>query len=335
MTMKSVTILSTIKNIKNTANPWLDSLVNQDYKGSYNIVIIDSYSTDGTKEILSNYTLKYKNILIIGLNSTQPEALNYAIDNNLITGDLVALIDGDCIAPNNWLSSLVTILVEKNVDAVGGPGLTPKNANIMQKIIGHDLDTRFLCIPEGYVKRHPNMNMLIKSDVLKKIKFNNDLLVSYDADFGYRLNSEGYKLWYSPKAYVFHNHRSSLIGYIKQQYITGKYCYKLYSKEKSQLKGDNITTLTMTIQPFLYTFIILSLLLSIFNNNFISLCLILVLLLLVLFTIDVLKSYKIKKSFSVIALYALYILRLNAWLIGAMTAIFDTLSNYFSGTQRG
>jgi glycosyltransferase involved in cell wall biosynthesis len=63
--MKSLTILSTIKNIKDTCTPWLDSLINQDYAGKFEIVIIDSLSTDGTKEIVNEYSLTYKNIHII------------------------------------------------------------------------------------------------------------------------------------------------------------------------------------------------------------------------------------------------------------------------------
>src|SRR5438093_11489106 len=188
--MATVTILSTVKNIRETAAAWLEYIATQNYEGGFDIVIIDSASTDGTKEILDAYCARYPKMSAFLHESTQPEALNYALDRDLVSGELVALIDGDCVAPKNWLRGLVHVLKEKAVDAVGGPGLTSPDAHGLERIVGMDLDSRFLSHPGGLVKRLPNMNLLLRRDILNVVRFPESWPVAYDEVFGYELNNK-------------------------------------------------------------------------------------------------------------------------------------------------
>ena len=316
--MESVTILSTEKNIKKTVKIWMDSLLQQDYPGKFDIVVIDASSTDGTSEILNDYQSRFNNIIkVVEYESTQPQALNYAIKEHLLTGKFVALIDGDCVAPKYWLRTLVKTLKEKGVDAVGGPGLTPRRVTLLQRLIGLDLDARFLSIPEGLVKRHPNMNLLIKREVLEDLKFEEELKVGYDADFGYRFNQKGYKLWYNPAAFVYHYHRASMKSYLKQQFITGKYAFKFYLRTTEGLRGDNINSPSMIFSPVVLTLFLMSLLFSMVNTAFSIAAISLLFILLTLYTLDISRVLKFKKNFLGIFLYLLYFIRTVAWTTGA------------------
>jgi GT2 family glycosyltransferase len=215
----------------------------------------------------------------------------------------------------------VNTLREKDVDAVGGPGFTPLKATWIQKIIGFDLNTRFLLIPEGPVQRHPNMNLIIKKEVLVKIGFNEKYVVGYDTIFGYTLNKKGYKLWYDPKAFVWHYHRSTIFGYMKQQFFSGKYASIIFFNCKNARIGDNINSITMIIQPLIFLLILFTLVVSIFSNIFREISLILILCLFLIFTLDIVKAIKINQTFFAISLYLLYIIRLPIWLIGAIDGI--------------
>jgi len=157
MTSK-VTILTTIKNMSGTVGRFLDSLLSQEFDQPYDIVVIDSLSDDGTMEILADYAKKHKKIKVIEYQCTQPQAFNYALDNKLVTGDIVALIDADCVAEKDWLKRIVAN-IESGKEIVGGIGLTPLESKGLQKVIGFDLDYRFLSAKKGVVKRHPNMNL--------------------------------------------------------------------------------------------------------------------------------------------------------------------------------
>ena len=313
--MTSVTILATVRNVRPTVESWLNSLLDQTYEPR-EIVIIDSNSTDGTQEILKNYSETYDRIKVIEYESTQPEALNFAIRENLVKSDLVALIDGDCVAPKEWLHTLVKTLKQNNYDAVGGPGLTPKSANFIQKLIGLDLDTRFLSTPEGFVYRHPNMNLLIKKSILKQIPFSEELHVGYDTDFGYRLKKNGYKIYFKPSAYVWHYHRSSVKGYLKQQLKTGYFAVKVYFKNRDGLKGDNINPPTMILQPIalcvLCIFAVAYLLTSTMAYAILG-----VVPILLLFSVEMYRAFAVGKNHLVVLLVILYFVRLPMWILGA------------------
>jgi cellulose synthase/poly-beta-1,6-N-acetylglucosamine synthase-like glycosyltransferase len=313
--MTSVTILATVRNVRPTVESWLNSLLDQTYEPR-EIVIIDSNSTDGTQEILKNYSETYDRIKVIEYESTQPEALNFAIRENLVKSDLVALIDGDCVAPKEWLHTLVKTLKQNNYDAVGGPGLTPKSANFIQKLIGLDLDTRFLSTPEGFVYRHPNMNLLIKKSILKQIPFSEELHVGYDTDFGYRLKKNGYKIYFKPSAYVWHYHRSSVKGYLKQQLKTGYFAVKVYFKNRDGLKGDNINPPTMILQPIalcvLCIFAVAYLLTSTMAYAILG-----VVPILLLFSVEMYRAFAVGKNPLVVLLVILYFVRLPMWILGA------------------
>src|SRR5206468_8947337 len=194
--------------------------------------------------------------------STQPEALNYALDRDLVSGELVALIDGDCVAPKNWLRGLVHVLKEKAVDAVGGPGLTSPDAHGLERIVGMDLDSRFLSHPGGLVKRLPNMNLLLRRDILDVVRFPESWPVAYDEVFGYELNNKGYKLWFDPSSFVWHRHRSTVRRYVLQQVATAKQMARVRRESGRGLKGDNIVSGSMLLQPVVAALLIVTLLLA-------------------------------------------------------------------------
>ena len=324
-----ITVLSTVKNIRETVDRWMTSLLSQDYPREYTLVVIDSNSTDGTRERLQEYAKKYPSkIRIIEYESTQPQALNYAIQNRIVKTELVALIDGDCEAPPTWLRTLVDALMETGSDIVGGPGLTPSGVNFLQKLIGLDLDMRFLRTKRGFVTRHPNMNMLVKKEVLESVPFDESLKIGYDADFGHRVTQAGYRIFFEPKAYVYHYHRSTLRGYIKQQINYARFLVKFYLKSPSAAKGDNINPPIMLYQPLLFGLSLLFAIAWLISNNslFDIISVGLILAVLMLQTIDIVYVIKVKKTPLALLLYPLYMFRLVLWIIGGILGILDLIT---------
>ncbi len=204
---------------------------------------------------------------------------------------------------------------------MGGPGFTLPHANIIQKIIGFDLNSRFLSIQEGPVMRHPNMNMMIKRKILEEIGFNEKYIVGYDAILGYTLNRKGYSLWYHPKSFVWHHHRSTILGYMKQQYLSSRYAILILSRCREARKGDNINSITMIAQPFFFLLVLLTLITSMFNSNLIWLFLFFSISLFSIITFHVTRSMKLNKNFFALSLYSIYILRLPIWIAGAVTGM--------------
>jgi len=317
----NISVLITVKNVKSTIEKCLDSLTNQDFKGKYNIVIVDSLSTDGTQEILKKYSKKYNWIKVVEYKCSQPEALNYAVKNKLVARDIVALIDGDCVADKKWLKNIVKNIKEGK-EMVGGICLTPKDAGFLQRLIGYDLDYRFLSTKKGYVKRHPNMNLAMKREILEKIKFDEKLLMGYDTEFGYRLNKLNKKIWFDPEIKVEHYHRASIKSYTKQQINSGKYALLAY-KKIGGIKTDNINPWWMIYQPVFFILTIVFLLFSIFFNEFLTFSLVSFLILNLIMIYHTLKEFFLFKKIEVFLVYFLYWYRLLFWHIGAFFGLFN------------
>jgi len=321
---ESVTILSTVKNTIETASLWLDSILNQDYAGKIEIVVIDGGSTDGTLRILQEYALRYPQLKVTSFPSTQPQALNHAVEQGLVTNPLVALIDGDCVAPTEWIQTLVETLHKERVDAVGGPGLTPPRAGILRRIIGLDLDGRFLTVPEGPVQRHPNMNLIVRTKVLRELWFVEDLPVGYDADFAYRLNEVGYRLWFNPRAAVFHYHRATMKSYLRQQMLYARYAGRLRHRDKPFLASDNIVSGTMLLEPLVAALVIVLTPFSLVSIYVAAVSVVLVSSLFALFALDIGRTLKVRGEPAALLLFPLYVIRLFAWIVGAVRGLIAT-----------
>ena len=320
----SVTILLTLKNNGGTIKRCVESLLKQNYK-NYEIFVVDAFSTDGGYEILKSFGKKIKLYQLKGWPSI---AYNWAIER--IKTDYIALIDGDCVADKNWINELVKGFNSKDILAVAGFCGTPKNVSRLQDIIGRELEDRFHKFPK-YIPRAPTMNLCFETKTAKKLKFDETLRVSYDTDFGYRLTKLG-KMLYNKKAIIYHFHRATWKNFFKQQYLTAIIVPQLYLKHKGRTIGDHISKKNMIIQPYLFDFAVLGLLLSLINPFYLNLSLLMLIILFVLYIENM--SRLIKKSSDVLWFFGMFITRTVAWGLGLIVGLIKLFRISFSKGKR-
>jgi cellulose synthase/poly-beta-1,6-N-acetylglucosamine synthase-like glycosyltransferase len=306
MKEKSVTVLITVKNSKNTIKNCIDSVLKLNYK-NYKVYVVDAFSTDGTYEILKSYGKKIK---VEQYRGNPPKAYNYAIKK--INTEFIAFTDGDCVVDKNWLKNLLSSFESEEIGAVIGFCKTPKNVNFLQKLIGIELESRFKSFSK-FITRGPTMNLCVRTKVAKSLKFDEELDVSYDADFGYRLTKMGKKIVYQPKAVVYHYHRATWKNFFRQQIIYGRFVPELYLKHK-MIKGDYITKSSMLIQPFILLLFLAFLILSLIFSKFLIVSCILVFLLSLIYLSEFCKL-KTKKYY-LFPYLLLFFVRNVAWCLG-------------------
>lgn len=93
----------------------VESLLKQDYP-NIEIIVVDNGSTDKTVDIVK----KYPTVILVqeperGLLKAREAGRKKA------TGEIIAQMDADCLAPNNWVSTALTYFKDKRVAAVSGP----------------------------------------------------------------------------------------------------------------------------------------------------------------------------------------------------------------------
>jgi len=310
----SITVLITLKNSASTIKRCIDSVLKQNYpKSKYKIFVVDAFSTDGSYEILKRFGNKIK---LYQIKGWPPKAYNWAIRK--IKTDYIALIDGDCVADKKWIKELVNGFKTNDVLAVAGYCGTPKNASKLQKIIGRELESRFKEF-QTYIPRAPTMNLCFKTETSRKLKFDENLRVSYDTDFGYRLTKIG-KMYYNKSAIIYHYHRTTWKSFFKQQYLTGVFVPRLYIKHKGKTIGDNISKTTMIVQPHIFNLAILGLMLSMINPFYLNLTFIMLIILLLLFIENLTKL--VRRFSDIYWFLGMFIVRVVAWSIGLAVGIY-------------
>jgi len=98
----------------------LDSLIVQDYpKEKLEILVIDGFSEDKTRDIIKNYSQKNPYIKILdNPQKITPSALNVGIKN--AKGDIIMRMDAHATYEKNYMSECVRCLKKYNADNVGG-----------------------------------------------------------------------------------------------------------------------------------------------------------------------------------------------------------------------
>ncbi len=189
----------------------------------FEVIMLPNESSSIDKELLR----KYKFLRIIPTKNITRPALKRDIGAENAKGDILAFIDDDAYPQNGWLKNAVHIFNKKNVAAVCGPGIIPKNAPLWEKIFDEVLKTkmgsggfayRFVKQPARYVDDYPSMNFLIKKSVFNTLGgFNNDFWPGEDSklceDIVYKL---GEKIYYDPTVTIYHHRRNDLKGYLRQ-----------------------------------------------------------------------------------------------------------------------
>ncbi|MGB4966499.1 MAG: glycosyltransferase [Microgenomates group bacterium] len=189
----------------------------------FEVIVLPNESSELDKALLK----KYKFLKIIPTKKVTRPALKRDIGAKNAQGDILAFIDDDAHPQNGWLKNAVHVFNKKNVAAVCGPGIIPKNAPLWERVFDEVLKTkvgsggfayRFIKQPARYVDDYPSMNFLIKKDVFSSLGgFNNEFWPGEDSklceDIVYKLNE---KIYYDPAVTIYHHRRNDLTGYLRQ-----------------------------------------------------------------------------------------------------------------------
>lgn len=129
-----VSVICTVLNERDSLESLLLSLIRQERKPD-EIVIVDAGSNDGTIELLQRYAVVAKDHNIelryaIKPGATRSEGRNAAVV--MSRGEVIASIDGGCVADPRWLALLTRPFDDPNVYMVGGY-YTPRCETWVQK----------------------------------------------------------------------------------------------------------------------------------------------------------------------------------------------------------
>lgn len=211
------TVVVCTYNGSETIRGCIESLIKQSFSQSYEIIVVDDGSTDNTLTVLEKFQQDIK-IIEHGTNKGLGTARNTGWE--AARGDIVAYIDDDAKAPEDWLQSLYSYY-DDDVDGVGGYSST-----LIDNYIGRYEVARMEVVYGPNAERVDGaggMNMSFKKNILAEVDGFDERFthIGDDTDINKRLNQKGYNLRVVPEIRVEHQYPKSIFGFISKKFNRG------------------------------------------------------------------------------------------------------------------
>lgn len=183
--------------------------VQSEYCQDLEIVVVDSGSTDRTKEIVSEYDAVLINIAKEEFNWSR--ALNLGISRS--RGDFVVILSAHAIPTDNqWLAKMLTHFQQQNVAGVYCKQIPWPDANLFEiarlKKTFPDTSTTY-----DSVSSEANMNFSNAASCIRRTAWKQHPFVimpaAEDGEWANWAISHGYKIAYDSSAQVYHSHSES------------------------------------------------------------------------------------------------------------------------------
>lgn len=222
MAPPSITAIVTVFNEAKNVRDLLDSLRAQE--GPLDVVVVDAGSTDGTWARLQRYAEEWDGLHLYQKEGQRGECRNYGVERT--DAEVVAFIDGDCIANPFWAGRLRQAY-ERN------PLVAGKTIDMgywaFENLQRVELEHR------GVDVTFPSNNLAYQREAfLDAGGFDDWFVTAEDIDLNYRAVEKGYRIVYEPGAIVYHRARDSFKGFFKQAFWNG------YGRKQLTLKHGRL-----------------------------------------------------------------------------------------------
>jgi GT2 family glycosyltransferase len=195
-------------------------------RGSYEIIVVDNGSSDGTRALLERHEGTID--VVVEQRRGRSAARNAGIRR--AQGDVVAFTDADCTVDPDWLRELVEPLDDPAVGIAGGRILAPAGASEAE-LFGetiHDAQASIVVWRPAYAT---TVNWASPRAAFERVGlFDEGLRRCEDVDLSYRMGKAGYSLVYCPGAVVYHRNQGSLLGLCREGWQHGFYAHPVLAR---------------------------------------------------------------------------------------------------------
>lgn len=208
----SVSIVIPIRNRPELIDVCLRSLAGLDQRGEgLEVIAVDDASTDETAETAERWGDRLP-LRVIRAERQQGPGASRNLGANAARGEILAFIDGDCLADPAWLSDLLPVFKDPSVVAAGGAVVSAEERTWIQRYEG-------ACHPAqrgqvaGEVRPGSSndflagCNILVRRAAFRSVGgFDTTHHLGEDVDLIWRLATTAGRVLYRPDGVVAHHH---------------------------------------------------------------------------------------------------------------------------------
>lgn len=122
------------KNAISDIEEILESLLNQTFS-DFEIIVIDSESTDGTIQVVKKYKDMFKDRLILHIEECSI-GRGRQIGAELARTEIIFYLDADCIPPRDWVERFYNDFIDKECDILFGKVKTYPDKGFFYSCVG-------------------------------------------------------------------------------------------------------------------------------------------------------------------------------------------------------
>lgn len=242
----------------------LESMLSMESSETFEVVIVEDGSTETSEAVIRDFQDKLNISYYFKPNSGPGDSRNYGMQR--AKGNYFIILDSDCLMPPHYLKTVQEFLSKNFYHCFGGADAAHDSFTPLQKAINYVM-TSFLTTggirgSKKSVQRFEprSFNMGISKEAFEKTGGFGKIHPGEDPDLSQRILKAGFETAFIPNAYVYHKRRISWQKFYTQVRKFGTARPILNRWHPSSAK------LTFWLPSLFVLFVLLSLVLGIFNN---------------------------------------------------------------------
>lgn len=251
-------IVLCFNSLEITTKPCIESILKHTPKNSYELILVDNASSDGTTDYLKSLANRFSHIRL-HLNKINR---GFAGGNNdglrLAQGDYLVLLNNDTLLPEHWLDRLLWLLQRTSQVGLVGP-VTNSSGNEQNIELPGITEQNFQSVSERYIARNRGVwfdttrlgffCVAMSRSVFEKTGFldeNFGIGMFEDDDYCLRVIKNGYKLAVVEDCFVYHK------GSVAFKKLSGEKYRDLFETNKAYFCDKHQVQWTLSDIAFSY-----------------------------------------------------------------------------------
>jgi GT2 family glycosyltransferase len=240
-----VSVIVPTFNGRHTIADCLVALLNQDWAGCLEIIVVDDGSSDDTMGVVRTFP---KVILLRQTNAGPAAARNRGA--LAAKGDVLIFTDDDCRPLPDFVRRMVAPLQEGTGIVASKGAYLSQQSGLVSRFRQIEYEERY-SIMKGhrYIDFVDTYAAAFRKDAFHSVGgFDEEMLASEDVDLSFRLAATGAHMVFVPDAKVYHRHCETLRGYIRVKIRAAFWRLKMTPKLPEKALKDTHTPHLMKLQ---------------------------------------------------------------------------------------